>query len=41
LNITRDLLLQTTHNKYSDLYYTTYEFQDELKKISKKINKSS
>ncbi len=40
LNITRDLLLHTTNNKYSDLYYTSDEFQDELDKISKKINKS-
>ncbi len=41
LNITRDLLLHTTKNKYSDLYYTSYEFQDELDKISKTINKST
>ncbi len=41
LNITRDLLLHTTNNKYSDLYYTSDEFQDELNKISKKINKST
>ena len=41
LNITRDLLLQTTNNKYSDLYYTSDEFQDELDKISKTINKST
>jgi len=40
LNITRDLLLHTTNNKHSDLYYTSDEFQDELDKISKKINKS-
>ncbi len=40
LNITRDLLLHTTNNKYSDLYYTSDEFQDELNKISKIINKS-
>ena len=40
LNITRDLLLHTTNNKYSDLYYTSDEFQDELDKISKIINKS-
>ena len=39
LNITRDLLLYTTNNKYSDLYYTSDEFQDELDKISKRINK--
>ncbi len=39
-NITRDLLLHTTNNKYSDLYYTSDEFRDELDKISKTINKS-
>ncbi len=41
LNMTRDLLLHTTNNKYSDLYYTSDEFQDELDKISKTINKST
>jgi len=41
LNITRDLLLHTTNNKYSDLYYTSDEFQDELEQISKAINKST
>ena len=41
LNITRDLLLHTTKNKYSDLYYTSDEFRDELDKISKTINKST
>ena len=41
LNITRDLLLHTTNNKYSDLYYTSDEFRDELNKISKTINKST
>jgi len=40
LNITRDLLLHTTNNKYSDLYNTSDEFRDELDKISKTINKS-
>jgi len=40
LNITRDLLLHTTNNKYSNLYYTSDEFRDELDKISKTINKS-
>ena len=40
LNITRDLLLHSTNNKYSDLYYTSDEFRDELDKISKTINKS-
>ncbi len=41
LNITRDLLLHTTNNEYSDLYYTSDEFRDELNKISKTINKST
>ncbi len=41
LNITRDLLLHTINNKYSDLYYTSDEFRDELDKISKTINKST
>ncbi len=41
LNITRDLLLHTTNNKYSELYYASDEFQDELDKISKTINKST
>jgi len=41
LNITRDLLLHTTNNKYSDLYYTSDEFRDELDRISKTINKST
>ena len=41
LNITRDLLLHTTNNKYSDLYYTSDEFRDELDKIAKTINKST
>ena len=41
LNITRDLLLHTTNNTYSDLYYTSDEFREELDKISKTINKST
>ena len=41
LNTTRDLLLHTTSNKYSDLYNTSEEFQDELDKISKTIDKST
>ncbi len=41
LNITRDLLLHSANNKYSDLYYTSDEFRDELDKISKTINKST
>jgi len=41
LNITRDLLLHTANNKYSDLYYTSDEFREELDKISKTINKST
>ena len=39
LNITRDLLLKTNEN-HSELFYTTEDFQDQLNKISKKINKS-
>ena len=41
LNITRDLLLHTTNNKYSELYYTSDGFQEELDKISKTIKKST
>jgi len=41
LKITRDLLLHTANNKYSDLYYTSDGFQDELDKISKTINKAT
>ncbi len=41
MNITRDLLLYTSNNKYSDLFYTSDEFQDELDKISNTINKST
>jgi DNA polymerase-3 subunit gamma/tau len=41
LNVTRDLLLHTANNKYSDLYFTSDEFQDELDKMSKTINKST
>ncbi|MCR8539229.1 MAG: DNA polymerase III subunit gamma/tau [Prochlorococcus marinus CUG1439] len=41
LNITRDLLLYNRNNKYSDLYYTSDEFQNELDKLSKTINKST
>jgi len=40
LHITRDLLLHTTNNKYSDLYYTSDEFQGELDQISRTITKS-
>ena len=40
LNITRDLLLKT-NNKYSDLYYTSEDFQDELNNISIKTNKAT
>tara|TARA_Y100001968_G_scaffold326014_1_gene368295 strand:+ start:1420 stop:3132 length:1713 start_codon:yes stop_codon:yes gene_type:complete len=39
LNITRDLLLKTNAN-YSDLFYTSEEFQVQLSDISKKIDKS-
>ena len=40
LNITRDLLLNTNEN-YSDLFYTSEEFQDELKNISTKTNNAT
>ncbi len=40
LNITRDLLLKTVDDNYSDLFYTSREFQPEIERISKLINKS-
>ena len=40
LNITRDLLLKTIDNDYSDLFYTSKEFQPEIDRISKLISKS-
>jgi len=40
LNITRDLLLYTVDNNYSDLFYTSKEFQPEIDRIFKLINKS-
>ena len=40
LNITRDLLLKTVDNNYSDLFYTSKEFQPEIERISKLVNKS-
>tara|TARA_Y100001970_G_scaffold286787_1_gene409821 strand:+ start:25453 stop:27207 length:1755 start_codon:yes stop_codon:yes gene_type:complete len=40
LNITRDLLLQTNAS-YSDLFYTSEEFQSELNNISKKLSKET
>ena len=40
LNITRDLLLKTVNNNYSDIYYTSIDFQNELKKLSHKISKN-
>jgi len=40
LNITRDLLLKTVDNNYSDLFYTSKEFQPEIERISKLIEKS-
>ncbi len=39
LNITRDLLLKTLNNNYSEMYYTSIEFQNELNKFSNKISK--
>jgi len=40
LNITRDLLLKTINNSYSDIFYTSIEFQNELDKLSNKISKT-
>ena len=40
LNITRDLLLKTINNNYSDIYYTSVDFQNELSKFANNINKS-
>ena len=40
LNITRDLLLKTVDDNYSDLFYTSREFQPEIERISKLVNKS-
>ena len=40
LNITRDLLLKTINNDYSDIYYTSIDFQHELNKFSNNIEKS-
>ena len=40
LNITRDLLLKTINNNYSDIYYTSIDFQNELNKFANNINKS-
>ncbi len=40
LNITRDLLLKTSNNNYSDMYYTSIDFQNELNKFSNNISKN-
>ncbi len=40
LNITRDLLLKTINNNYSEMYYTSIEFQNELNKFSYNISKN-
>ena len=40
LNITRDLLLKTVQDDYTDLFYTSKEFQTELDKMSNLISKS-
>ena len=40
LNITRDLLLNSINNTYSDLYYTSIEFQSELNKFAKSLEKT-
>ena len=41
LNITRDLLLKTTNNNYSELFYTSIDFQNELNKFSINLQKST
>ncbi len=40
LNITRDLLLKTLNNNYSEIYYTSIEFHNELNKFSSNISKN-
>ena len=40
LNITRDILLKTINNNYSEIYYTSIDFQNELNNFSKHLNKS-
>ncbi len=40
LNITRDLLLKTLNNNYSEIYYTSIDFQNQLDNFSKNLNKS-
>ncbi len=40
LNITRDLLLNSINNKHSELYYTSIEFQSELNKFAKSLEKT-
>ncbi len=40
LNITRDLLLNSINNTYSDLYYTSIEFQSELNQFAKSLEKT-
>ncbi len=41
LNITRDLLLNSINNTYSDLYYTSIEFQSELNKFAKSLERKT
>jgi len=38
LNITRDLLLNSKNNQYSDIFYTPFEFKNELDKFSNKLD---
>ena len=40
LNITRDLLIKTNNTEYSDLFYTSKDFHNELERISKSISKT-
>ena len=39
LNITRDLLLNSMNSEYSEIYYTSFEFQSELNKLGKSLDK--
>ena len=40
LNITRDILLHSTNNPYSELYYSSVEFHSELNEFANKLDKS-
>ncbi len=40
LNITRDLLLKTINSNYSDIFYTSIDFHNELNQFSNKLSKT-